>query len=173
MTKEEKINTVSKLVDQFKNCNSYYFTDTSFFTVEEINKFRRLCNKNGLEYKVAKNTLIRKALETLSIDYSPLKSSFKNPTGILFSKSIDNLPAKTLLEFIKKGKEPIYKGAIINFDSYNTKTTLEELSKFKSKNDLIGEIINLLQSPARNVIAALQSSGNKVSGILTTLSERK
>jgi large subunit ribosomal protein L10 len=133
-----------------------------------------------MEYKVYKNTLIRKALDTLEADTSGLNVALKGQSGILFSTESGSAPAKLLKRFYKGenyGKndatKPLLKGAYIDTDLFVGVENLEVLSTIKSKNDLIGEIIGLLQSPAKNVLSALQSSGGKLAGILKTLSEKE
>jgi large subunit ribosomal protein L10 len=142
-----------------------------------VNAFRRTCFEKGVEYKVYKNTLIAKALENLDADYSKLADgALKGFSGILFSKETSNLPAKVLLDFRKKqGKKeyrPVFKGAGIDSDVFLGEANLEVLSTLKSKEELIGELIGLLQSPAKNLVSALQSGQNNLTGVLKTLAER-
>jgi large subunit ribosomal protein L10 len=142
-----------------------------------VNAFRRTCFEKGVEYKVYKNTLIAKALENLDADYSKLADgALKGFSGILFSKETSNLPAKVLLDFRKKqGKKefrPVFKGAGIDSDVFLGEANLEILSTLKSKEELIGELIGLLQSPAKNLVSALQSGQNNITGVLKTLAER-
>lgn len=174
MTREDKGKIIEELSQKLADVNYFYITDASGLTVEEINKFRKLCYKNGIEYKVVKNTLIKKALDTLPTDYSAFSEGgvLKGFSGILFAET-GNGPAKVIKEFRKDGKEkPAFKGASIMSDIYIGADNLDVLASLKSKNELIGEIIGLLQSPAKNVIGALQSGGQKLSGVLKTLSEK-
>jgi len=174
MTREEKGKIIEELSQKLAGVNYFYITDASGLTVEQINKFRKLCYKNGIEYKVVKNTLIKKALATLQTDYNPFvdKGVLKGFSGILFAES-GNGPAKVLKEFRKDGAEkPAFKAASIQGELYIGEENLSALVALKSKNELIGEIIGLLQSPAKNVISGLQSGGQKLSGIVKTLSER-
>jgi len=155
----------------------FYITDASGFSVAEVNAFRRTCYEKGVEYKVYKNTLIAKALENLDADYSKLADgALKGFSGILFSKETSNLPAKVLLDFRKKqGKKeyrPVFKGAGIDSDVFLGESNLEVLATLKSKEELIGELIGLLQSPAKNLVSALQSGQNNITGVLKTLAER-
>jgi large subunit ribosomal protein L10 len=155
----------------------FYITDASGFSVAEVNAFRRTCYEKGVEYKVYKNTLIAKALENLDADYSKLADgALKGFSGILFSKETSNLPAKVLLDFRKKqGKKeyrPVFKGAGIDSDVFLGESNLEVLATLKSKEELIGELIGLLQSPAKNLVSALQSGQNNLTGVLKTLAER-
>jgi large subunit ribosomal protein L10 len=175
MTREEKDLIVRDLSQKFAETDYFYITDASDLTVETINRFRRLCFSKGIEFKVYKNTLIRKALDTLGTDTSELDAALKGQSGILFSKESGNAPAKLLTDFRKgsKDKKPLLKGAYIDSGIYLGDENLETLTKIKSKQELVGEIIGLLQSPAKNVISALQGGGNKLAGLLKTLSERE
>lgn len=176
MTKQEKTQVISELADRFKENINFYFADASGLTVAEINDFRRLCFEKGLEYNVYKNTLIRKALETLDTDYASFSDDvLKGFTGIIFSKESGNLPAKLIKEYRKNsgGEKPIFKGASIDTDLFIGNDQLDALSKLKTKFELIGDVIMLLQSPAKNVISSLQSGQDKLAGIMKTLAERE
>ncbi len=176
MTREEKANIIEELSEKFNSNNNYYFCDASGLTVAEINDFRRLCFNEGVEYKVYKNTLITKALEKLDNDYSELNDTvLKGTTGIMFSAEVANTPAKVIKKYRKTSPEgkPYFKGACVDSDIYIGEEHLNGLSELKSKNELIGEIIGLLQSPAKNVISALQSGENKLSGVIKTLADRE
>lgn len=174
MTREEKSRIIDELTTQFAAHNHFYITDSSALTVEQVNNFRRLCFQKGVEYKVIKNTLIRKALDTLDADYSSFDNGvLKGFSGVIFSKESGKLPAEVLKEFRgKTGKKPLLKAASIDTAIYIGDESLEELSKLKSKEELVGEIIGLLQSPAKNVISALKSAPNTLAGIVKTLSEK-
>jgi large subunit ribosomal protein L10 len=176
MTREEKGQVIDNLADQLSKTPYFYITDTGGLTVAQVNAFRKLCFERGVEYKVVKNTLIKKALERLDADYTPFDNKvLKGFSGIMFSPENSNLPAKLIQEFRKKDKKnvkPVLKGASIDTDLFIGEENLDLLSKLKSKNELIGDIIGLLQSPAKNVISGLQGGGNKLAGILKTLSER-
>lgn len=173
MTREEKVQKVQELAEKLSTCRSYYITDTSELTVDSINQFRRMCFEKGLSYGVYKNTLIKKALEAQENDCSELESVLKGFSGIIFGEGPANAGAKTIKEFRKKGfDKPVFKGAYIDSDIFIGEENLDMLSDLKSKEELIGEIVGLLQSPAKNVISALQSGGSKLSGIVKTLSER-
>ncbi|MBF9251889.1 50S ribosomal protein L10 [Pontibacter sp. 172403-2] len=174
MTREEKEIIVRDLSEKLANTNYFYITDASTMTVAGINAFRRLAFDRGIEYKVYKNTLIKKALETLSADTTELQGVLKGASGILFSTESGNAPAKLLKDFRKTGRTlPLLKGAFIDSGIYVGEEQLENLTKIKSKQELIGDVIGLLQSPAKNVVSALQSSGGKLAGILKTLSEKE
>jgi len=173
MKREEKAQIIEELSGKLAKCNFFYITDGTGMTAEQVTKFRKLCYSKGVEYKVVKNTLIKKALETTQTDYSPFYAKvLKGSSGILFSDA-SNVPAKLLKEFYKTGIEkPVFKGASINSDLYVGENQLEALVNLKSKNELIGDVIAMLQSPAKNVVSALQSSGGKLAGIVKTLSEK-
>ncbi len=174
MTKEEKGLVIDELVQKLENCAYFYITDASEMTVAATTDFRRSCFKKGVEYKVYKNTLIKKAMDKLEQDYTDLEPVLVGFSGILFSPEIGNAPAKLLKEFRKDGGEkPLLKGAYIDTDVFVGDENLDALSKLKSKNDLIAEVVALLQSPAKNVVSALQSGGGKLAGILKTLSEKE
>ena len=174
MTREEKAQIIEELSEKFANHAHFYITDAGGFTVAQINNFRRLCFKNGIEYKVYKNTLIRKALEKQEgTDFSPLFNTLHGFSGVLFSKESGNLPAKVIKEFrLKLEGKPVLKAASINSDLFIGDENLTTLSELKSKNELIGDVIALLQSPAKNVISALQSGKNTVAGLVKALEER-
>ena len=178
MTRDEKIVIIDGLTEKFKENPYFYITNASGFTVAKINAFRRACYDKGVEYKVYKNTLIRKALENLDGDYTEFADkALKGFSGIIFSKEVANLPAKVLLDFRKKqGKKetrPLFKGAYIDTDVFIGEDQLEVLSNLKSKQELIGDVIGLLQSPAKNLISALQSGQNTIAGLVKTLSEKE
>lgn len=174
MTREEKIQVVNDLSEKLSTCRSYYITDTSGLSVDAINKFRRACFEKGLTYGVYKNTLIQKALEKQETDCSALNEALKGSSGIIFGQDVPaNSPAKTIKEFKAKGyNKPVFKGAFIDTDIFVGEEYLNILSDLKSKEELVGEIIGLLQSPAKNVISALKSGGDTIGGLIKTLSER-
>jgi large subunit ribosomal protein L10 len=178
MTREEKSQIIESLTEKFKETPYFYITDASGFSVAQVNAFRRVCFEKGLEYKVYKNTLIAKALENLDGEYKDFADqALKGFSGIMFSKEIGNLPAKVLLDFRKKlGKKetrPVFKGAYIDTDVFVGEANLELLSNLKSKQELLGDLIGLLQSPAKNLVAALQSGQNNITGVLKTLADRE
>ncbi len=173
MTKAEKTATIEALKEKFSSTEFFYLTDSSTLTVEQINKFRGLCYEKGIEMRVVKNTLARKALESLPEEkgYDGLYESLKGPTAILFTE-VANSPAKVLKEFRKKSEKPVLKAAYIDTAVYVGDNQLDSLTKLKSKQDLLGEVIGLLESPAKNVISALKSGGATISGLLKALEER-
>ena len=142
-------------------------------SVEKTDKFRRACFLRGFEYKVVKNTLIEKALEQNSISDSTFNSTvLKGFTGIIFSAD-PKAPAKLIKEFSKENNGlPTFKGAIIDRSCFSGKDQLEVLIKLKTKNELIGEVIGLLQSPMKNVVSGLKASSSTLAGLVKTLSER-
>lgn len=176
MTREEKGKIIDELSQKLANTTNFYITDASGLSVAKVNAFRRMCFDNGIEYLVVKNTLIQKALESLETDYTPFNDKvLAGFSGIIFSPESGKTPAKVLKDFRKKnnGQKPVLKGASIDSSLFIGDENLDMLLALKTKNELIGEIIGLLQSPAKNVISALQSGGNKLGGILKTLSERE
>ncbi|SNR45461.1 MULTISPECIES: 50S ribosomal protein L10 [Hymenobacter] len=180
MIREDKQALVDELSEKFQSHNAFYIADASGMSVAKINEFRRLCFTRGMEFKVYKNTFIRKALDTLGGDTAEMDAALKGQSGILFSKESGNAPAKLLQEFYKaqaygKGVEPkpALKGAYVDASIYVGANQLETLSTIKGKNELIGEVIGLLQSPAKNVISALSSGGNILAGLIKTLSEKE
>ncbi len=173
MNKTEKTQIISILADKFANSSVFYLTDSSTLTVEQINKFRRICFEKGVEFKVVKNTMARLALESNSEEkgFEPLYDALKGPTAIMFSDT-GNLPAKIISEFRKDFDRPILKAAYVESAIYFGDDKLEDLTKIKSKEELIGDIIALLQSPVKNVIGSLKSGGNTIAGLLKALEER-
>ena len=171
MNKEEKYELVVALTDQMKEYGNFYITDTSNLTVEKVNHIRRQCFESNITMKVAKNSLIKKAMEGVGGDFSPIHDVLKGSSSILFSKSA-TAPAKLIKQLRKKGDKPVLKAAYIDASIFVGDNQLDTLINLKSKEQLIGEIIGLLQSPAKNVISALQSGGNILAGVVKTLQER-
>ena len=173
MTRAEKSTQIAELKDKLSNSNFFYLTDSSTLTVEQINELRGKFYEKGIEMRVVKNTLAKKAMEQASETgaFEGLYDSLKGPTAILFSE-VANTPAKVIKEFRGKEERPILKAAYIDSSIYIGDDQLKTLAALKSKEELIGEIISLLQSPAKNVISGLKASGSKLAGILQTLGER-
>ncbi len=173
MTRAEKSATIEALKEKFSQVEYFYLTDSSRLTVEEVNNFRRLCFEAGVEMKVVKNTLVRKALEAAPEEkkYEELYQSLKGPTAILFTDTA-NAPARLLKKFRKEHDKPVLKAAYIDTDVFVGDEQIESLSSLKSKEELLGEIISLLQSPAKNVLSALQSGGGTIMNLLAALEER-
>lgn len=173
MDKNQKNKEIAELKEKFGNTQYFYLCDPQSLTVESINKFRRMCFNSGIEYRVSKNTLIRKALEQAGEGYEAIYPLLNGQTGVMFAAE-GAAPAKLLKEFRKGGTDkPVLKGAYIDSDVFIGDNQLDILASLKSKHELIGEIISLLQSPARNVISALQgSSSQKIAGLVKALEER-
>ncbi|NNF01848.1 MAG: 50S ribosomal protein L10 [Bacteroidia bacterium] len=171
MTREDKSQIIENLVGKFNEFPNFYVADISYLDASNSNDLRRLCYKRGVQMQIVKNTLIRKALEKLDGDYDEVYDVLKGNSAIMMSETT-NLPAKVIKEFRKKSDRPILKAAWIDTAIYIGDDKVEELSALKSKEELIGEVISLLQSPAKNVISSLQSGGQTLSGILKTLEDR-
>jgi len=173
MNKTQKTTAIAELKDKFENNKFFYVTDSSTLTVLEVNNLRRKCFENNVEMQVVKNTLAIKALQGSSdaSSYEELLDAFKGPTTILFSESA-NVPAKIISEFRKSHEMPLLKAAFIESDVFSGDDQLEKLAALKSKEDLIGEVVLLLQSPIKNVLGSLQSGGNTISGLLKALEQR-
>ncbi len=172
MTKTEKQATIDTLAQKFSDSNFFYFTDASGLTVEKINKLRRTCFEKGINLQVAKNTLIKKALVAGGKFSEDLDPVLHGPTAIMFTET-GNLPAKVIKQFRSEGNtKPLLKAAYIDSAVYVGENQLEALINVKSREELIGDIVGLLQSPAKNVISALKSSGGKLAGIVKTLQEK-
>jgi len=173
MTKEQKNEVIEVLKDKFSQYNNFYVTNTESLTVEQVTKLRRICFNKKVEMKVAKNTLIKKALESIDEKrYSGVFDSLNGVTALLFSESAKD-PALIISTFRKEsnGQKPVLKAAFIDGDVFVGDNQLATLRDLKSKQDLIGEIIGLLQSPAKNVISAL-NAGNKLASLIQALESR-
>ena len=171
MNKEEKHELVLALTEQMKEYGNFYITDTSNLTVAKVNDIRRKFFESDITMQVAKNSLIKKAMEAVGGDFSPIYDALKGSSSILFSKSA-TAPAKLIKQLRRTGDKPVLKAAYIDSSVFIGDKQLDTLINLKSKEQLIGEIIGLLQSPAKNVISGLQSGGNKLAGIVKTLQER-
>ncbi|MBT8195038.1 MAG: 50S ribosomal protein L10 [Bacteroidia bacterium] len=171
MTREEKNIAIDALADRISNSAHFYVTDLSNLTALETNKLRALCFKKEVTIQMAKNTLIKKALEKVDGEFDEMYDILKGNSAIFFSETA-NTPAKLIKQFRKDNDKPVLKGACIDSSIYIGDDQLTTLSELKSKEELIGEIIGLLQSPAKNVISALQSGGQTLSGILKTLEDK-
>ena len=175
MTREEKAQIIAELTDKLNENMHFYITDTSGLSVAEVNKFRRMCFQEGVEYRIVKNTLIQKALENLETDYTEMFEVLKGTSGIMFSSENGKVPAKIIKNFKKEDPDerPRFKAASIDTDIFLGGDQLDALTKLKSKQELIGEVITLLQSPAKNVVSALHSGESLLAGLVKTLSERE
>lgn len=173
MTRKEKETNIALLKTKFENNNHFYVTDSSTLNVEQINKLRGMCYEKGIEMKVVKNTLAVKALDSIEgVDYSQLYDALKGPTTVMFAET-SNMPAKVIKEFRKSFERPILKAAYIDTDIFLGDDQIDMLVALKSKEELIGDVIMLLQSPAKNVISALKSGGSTLAGLMKSLQERE
>jgi large subunit ribosomal protein L10 len=155
MTKDQKNEVIEVLKQKFTQYNNFYITDTESLSVEQVSSLRRTCFDKQVEMKVAKNTLIRKALEAIDAEkYAAVYPALNNVTALMFSENPKD-PAVIISAFRKGGDKPQLKAAFINGDVYSGDSTLKALTQIKTKNELIGEVLGLLQSPAKRVIAAL------------------
>ena len=171
MNKQEKDKTIQALDNMLTDNNNFYLADISGLNAEQNSALRRLCFKRSVSIKVVKNTLLKKAFEKNDLDFSQLYNVLVGNTSIMQAE-VGNAPAKVIKEFRKKNKKPILKAAHIEEAMYIGDENLATLADLKSKEELIGDIITLLQSPAKNVISSLQSGGNKLAGIIKTLEEK-
>ena len=173
MTKDQKNEVIDVLKDKFSQYSNFYITDTESLTVAQVGKLRRACFSKKVEMKVAKNTLIKKALENLdSKRFEGMYSSLNGVTALLFSENAKE-PAIIISSFRKDVnlEKPVLKAAFIDGDVFEGDNQLKTLTTLKSKHDLIGEIIGLLQSPAKNVISGL-NAGSKLAGLVQALEAR-
>jgi len=171
MRKEEKKALIDSMSVQLAKTSNLYLADISEMNAEDTSNLRRLCFKYNITMRVVKNTLLRKAMDAADRDFNEVYEVLKGNTAIMFTE-VGNAPAKLIKEFRKKSERPILKAAYIEEMTYIGDDQLDFLVAIKSREELIADIIALLQSPVKNVLGALQSGGNKLSGILETLSER-
>lgn len=171
MTREEKNLAIDNLTEVLKGTEVLYVADMAGLDAEQTSTLRRLCFKNGVKINVVKNTLLKKAMERSEKNFDDLFPTLKGNTTILVSETA-NAPARLIKDFRKKGTKPFLKGAYVQESVYVGDDQLETLATLKSKEELIGEVITLLQSPAQNVISALQSGKNTLGGLMKTLEER-
>lgn len=172
MTREEKAQIIQQLSEQLEKFPHFYLADTSAMTVADSNELRGKLFEKGLSVQVVKNTLLQKAMENYDNKYDDAFGVLSGTTAVVFTETA-NLPAKVIKDFRKGNEKPLLKAAFIDQDFYIGDEQLSSLAELKSKEDLLGEIIGLLQSPAKNVVSALQSSGGKLAGIIKTLSEKE
>ena len=173
MTRAEKDMVIDELKGKFSENQFFYLTDSSTLTVAEVNDLRRMCFEKGVEMRVVKNKLAIKAMEALAEEKNlePLYDALKGPTTILFTET-SNVPAKIIEEYRKTHEMPVLKAAYIDSDVYLGDDELKTLASLKSKEELVGDVIMLLQSPIKNVLGSLQSGGNTISGLLKALENR-
>jgi len=173
MKKEDKSAIISQLESTINEYAHFYLADIAGLNASQTSELRRVCYKQDVKLVVVKNTLLKKALDNTGVDFSELYGSLKGETSLMLSNT-GNVPAKLIQEFSKanKSKKPVLKAAYVEQSFYIGENQLEALIHVKSKNDLIADVIALLQSPAKNVVSALQSGGNTIHGVLKTLAER-
>jgi large subunit ribosomal protein L10 len=171
MTKEQKAQEIQELTEALSSVKNLYLTDIAGLNAVQTSALRRACFKANIKLSVVKNTLLAKAMEASDKDFGELKDVLKGNTSLMFSE-VGNGPAKLIKDFRKKSEKPLLKGAYIEEAIYIGDNQIDLLQAIKSKEELIANVIALLQSPAKNVVSALQSGGSNLSGILKTLSER-
>ncbi|HAN18694.1 MAG: 50S ribosomal protein L10 [Bacteroidetes bacterium GWC2_33_15] len=172
MKREEKDIIVNNLVDQLKNATHFYLADASELNAESTSLLRRKCFENNIQMLVVKNTLLKRALQKTDYQVEELYPVLEGPTAIMFTET-GNAPAKLIKEFRKKFPKPILKGAYVEESVYVGDDQLEALVNVKSKEELLGELIGLLQSPIKTVISQLKTGNNILAGVLETLSDKK
>ncbi|HAB81431.1 MAG: 50S ribosomal protein L10 [Polaribacter sp. BACL8 MAG-120531-bin13] len=171
MTREDKLTVIQDLTSQLSENATIYLADISGLDADTTSNLRRACFKANIRLSVVKNTLLAKAMEASEKDFGELPEILKGNTSLMFSE-VSNAPAKLIKAFRKNSDKPILKGAFIEEAIYVGDNQLDSLVNIKSKEEVIGDIIGLLQSPAKNVISGLKSGGGKLAGIIKTLSER-
>lgn len=173
MKREDKNILIDHLTEQINQYPHFYLADTSELNAEVTSKLRRVCFEKQVKLVVVKNALLKKALEKSGkSDFSPLFDALKGATSVMFTET-GNVPAKLIKEFRKAHPKPLLKAAFVEESVYVGENQLEVLAALKSKNELVADVVALLQSPARNVISALQSGGQIISGVVKTLSEKE
>jgi len=171
MRKEDKQVLIDSILSELKACPNFYLTDVSDLNAEKTSQLRRQCFNSGVKMIVVKNALLHKAMQQMEKDYEGLYDVLKGSTALMLCET-GNAPAKLIKSFRKTSDRHILKGAYIEECCYIGDDMIDALCNVKSKNDLIADVIALLQSPMKNIISGLQSGGNKLSGILETLSDR-
>ena len=172
MKREDKDKIIGNLTESINNSKHFYLTDTSELNAENTSKLRRKCFEKDVKMIVVKNTLLRKALEKCSENFEELYGVLKNSTSIMFSDQ-GNAPAKLIKEFRQTLDKPLLKAAYVEESFYIGDEQLDTLAKIKSKEEVIGDLIVLLQSPVQNLLSALQSGNQRLAGIVKTLSEKE
>ncbi|WP_040251404.1 50S ribosomal protein L10 [Psychroserpens mesophilus] len=172
MTRQEKSQVIEELTAQLADNTNIYLADISGLNAGNTSDLRRACFKANVQLSVVKNTLLTKAMEASDRDFGDLPTVLKGNTSVMYSET-GNAPAKVIKAFRKKSDKPLLKGAFIEEAIYLGDDQLDMLVDIKSKEELIGDIIGLLQSPAKNVISALKSGGGTIAGIIKTLSEKE
>lgn len=172
MRKDDKNTVVNDILASINEYSHFYITEAGGLDAEKSSKLRRECFNKEVKMVMVKNTLLQKALEQLEGDYEELYSTLKGTTAVLFSNT-GNVPAKLIKEFSKANAKPTLKSAYVEESIYVGEDQLEALCSIKSKDELLGDVIGLLQSPMKNVVSALQSGGSTIHGLLQTLGEKK
>ncbi len=171
MTKEEKNQEIENITEVLKSTDILYVADIAGLDALQSSNLRRMAHKSGIKLNVVKNTLLKKAMERSEKNFEELFPTLKGNTSIMVSET-GNAPAKLIKEFRKKSEKPLLKGAYVEESVYIGDEKLEALVALKSKDELVGDVITLLQSPAKNVISALQSGGNTLAGLVKALEEK-
>ena len=171
MRKEEKTKIINEIAALLSSYDNVYVADLTGMTVAQSNELRRLCFRRNIKLKMVKNTFLKKAMEQTDTDYSEMYPALRGNSAIMLSET-GNAPARIIKDFRKKSSIPALKVAFIDQSVYIGDNQIDLLYHLKSREELIGDIVGLLQSPARNVISALQSGGGKLAGIVKTLSEK-
>ena len=172
MRREEKNTIIDSLAEKLAEYSHFYLTDTAQLNAADTSSLRRMCFEQDVLMVVVKNTLLKRALEKSDKDFEELYEVLKGSTSVMFSNT-GNVPAKLIKEFRKKHDKPLLKAAYVEESVYIGDAELESLVAVKSKDELLGDLIALLQSPVQNVLSALQSGGGTIHGVLQTLSERE
>ena len=172
MKREDKNTIIENLKNQINDANHFYLADISELNASDTSSLRRKCFERDIKLIVAKNTLLKRALESSEADFEDLYNVLKDSTSIMFSET-GNVPAKLIKEFRKAHDKPVLKAAYVEESIYIGDNYLDMLTEIKSKDELLGDLVLLLQSPMKNVISALQSGSNNLTGVLKTLSEKK
>ena len=172
MRREDKEIIIDDLSQRIAKTKHFYITDISKLNAEETSVLRKKCFEKEIQLLVVKNTLLRKALEKLNHDYSPLYDVLKDSTSIMFCDS-SSTPARLILEFRKRLDKPMLKAAWVEESIYIGDNQLDVLSSIKSKEELIADVLQLLQSPVRNLLSALSVPGRQLAGVIKTLSEKE
>ncbi|MBX3101353.1 MAG: 50S ribosomal protein L10 [Bacteroidetes bacterium] len=172
MTKQEKYEFVTELTEKFKASPAFYVVDLGGFTVAKANEFRAKAFQANLEVKVAKNTLIRKALEQADVDYTEMYPALKETSALVFFQDDFKAPARLIKEFRKDEEKPALKAAYVEETIFVGDSALAQLISLKTKNELLGEIVGMLQSPMQNVLGALKGQGSKIAALLQSIEKK-
>ena len=172
MRREEKNAIIEGLTEQINNARHFYLTDISELNAADTSSLRRKCFERDIELVVVKNTLLKQALDKSEGNFEELYDTLKNSTSVMFCDT-GNIPAKLIKEFRMVHERPVLKAAFVEESIYLGEEQLDTLSSLKSKNELIGDVLLLLQSPMKNLLSAMQSGGNNLAGVVQTLAERE